>query len=37
MDKKDIEVVLDSIDEQSGSGKLLLIIQLPYLIKSEAR
>ena len=30
-------VLLDSIDEQSGSGKLDLIIQLPYIIKSEAR
>lgn len=30
-------VLLDSIDEQSGSGKLDLIIQLPYVIKSEAR
>ena len=29
--------ILDSIDEQSGSGKLDLIIQLPYIIKSEAR
>ena len=29
--------MLDSIDEQSGSGKLDLIIQLPYVIKSEAR
>lgn len=29
--------LLDSIDEQSGSGKLDLIIQLPYQIKSEAR
>lgn len=29
--------LLDSIDEQSGSGKLDLIIQLPYLIKTEAR
>jgi hypothetical protein len=28
---------LDSIDEQSSSGKLDLIIQLPYVIKSEAR
>jgi hypothetical protein len=28
---------LDVIDEQSGSGKLDLIIQLPYVIKSEAR
>ena len=30
-------VLLDSIDEQSGSGKLDLIIQLPYLIKTDAR
>lgn len=29
--------ILDAIDEQSGSGKLDLIIQLPYVIKSEAR
>ena len=29
--------LLDIIDEQSGSGKLDLIIQLPYVIKSEAR
>jgi hypothetical protein len=29
--------LLDSIDEQSGSGKLDLIIQLPYTIKSQAR
>lgn len=29
--------ILDAIDEQSGSGKLDLIIQLPYIIKSEAR
>lgn len=29
--------LLDSIDEQSGSGKLDLIIQLPYVIKSETR
>ena len=29
--------LLDAIDEQSGSGKLDLIIQLPYVIKSEAR
>jgi len=28
---------LDSIDQQSASGKLDLIIQLPYVIKSEAR
>lgn len=30
-------VILDDIDEQSGSGKLDLIIQLPYTIRSEAR
>lgn len=30
-------VLLDSIDEQSSSGKLDLIIQLPYVVKSEAR
>lgn len=29
--------LLDSIDTQSASGKLDLIIQLPYVIKSEAR
>lgn len=29
--------ILDAIDEQSGSGKLDLIIQLPYVIKSQAR
>lgn len=29
--------LLDLIDEQSGSGKLDLIIQLPYIIKTEAR
>ena len=29
--------LLDAIDEQSGSGKLDLIIQLPYIVKSEAR
>lgn len=29
--------ILDVIDQQSGSGKLDLIIQLPYVIKSEAR
>lgn len=29
--------LLDTIDEQVGSGKLDLIIQLPYVIKSEAR
>lgn len=30
-------ILLDTIDEQSGSGKLDLIIQLPYTIKSQAR
>lgn len=29
--------LLDTIDEQSGAGKLDLVIQLPYAIKSEAR
>lgn len=29
--------LLDSLDEQASSGKLDLIIQLPYVIKSEAR
>lgn len=29
--------LLDSMDEQIASGKLDLIIQLPYVIKSEAR
>lgn len=29
--------ILDVIDEQSGSGKLDLIIQLPYAVKTEAR
>ena len=29
--------LLDYIDEQSGSGKLDLIIQLPYVIKTPAR
>lgn len=29
--------LLDSIDEQSGSGKLDLIIQLPYTVKSALR
>lgn len=30
-------VLLDGIDEKSSSGKLDLIIQLPYIIKTEAR
>lgn len=30
-------VLLDSIDEQSGSGKLDLIIQLPYVVKTDSR
>jgi hypothetical protein len=29
--------LLDAIDDQSASGKLDLIIQLPYVVKSEAR
>ncbi len=29
--------LLDRVDEESGSGKLDLIIQLPYVIKSDAR
>lgn len=29
--------LLDIVDEQSGSGKLDMIIQLPYTIKSETR
>ena len=29
--------ILDSIDDQSGSGKLDLIIQLPYTIKTDAK
>lgn len=28
--------ILDSIDEQSGAGKLDLIIQLPYTVRSDA-
>ena len=30
-------ILLDTVDEQVSSGKLDLIIQLPYIIKSEAR
>ena len=30
-------VLLDQLDEQSASGKLDLIIQLPYTVRSEAR
>jgi hypothetical protein len=29
--------LLDAVDEQASSGKLDLIIQLPYVVKSEAR
>ena len=29
--------LLDAVDEQSSSGKLDMIIQLPYIVKSEAR
>jgi hypothetical protein len=30
-------VLLDAVDEQTSSGKLDLIIQLPYIIKTQAR
>lgn len=30
-------VILDEIDKQSGAGKLDMIIQLPYIIKTDAR
>ena len=30
-------VLLDAVDEQTSSGKLDLIVQLPYTVKSEAR
>ena len=29
--------LLDSVDEQNGSGKLDMIVQLPYIIKTDAR
>lgn len=29
--------ILDAIDEQSGSGKLDIIIKLPYLVRGEAK
>ena len=29
--------ILDVVDEQSGSGKLDLIVQLPYIIKTDAK
>ena len=29
--------LVDTIDEQAGSGKLDMIIQLPYVVKTEAR
>lgn len=29
--------ILDAIDEQSGAGKLDLIIQLPYVVRTDAR
>ena len=29
--------IMDAVDEQAGSGKLDLIIQLPYAVKSEMR
>ena len=30
-------ILLDSVDEQTSSGKLNIIVQLPYLVKTEAR
>ena len=30
-------VLLDAVDEQSASGKLDIIIQLPYVVKSESK
>ena len=30
-------VLLDSVDEQTSAGKLDLIIQLPYIVKTDAR
>ena len=30
-------ILLDAVDEQTSSGKLDLIIQLPYVVKSQAR
>lgn len=30
-------ILLDAVDEQTSSGKLDLIVQLPYTVKSEAR
>lgn len=30
-------IILDAVDEQTGSGKLDLIIQLPYTIKTQTR
>ena len=30
-------VLLDAVDEQASSGKLDLIIQLPYIVKTQAR
>lgn len=29
--------LLDSVDEETGSGKLQMIIQLPYIVKSDLR
>lgn len=29
--------ILDAVDEQSGSGKLDIIVQLPYVIKTETK
>lgn len=30
-------VLIDTVDEETGSGKLNMIIQLPYIIKTESR
>lgn len=30
-------ILLDAVDEETGSGKLNIIVQLPYLVKTEAR
>lgn len=30
-------VLIDAVDEETGSGKLNMIIQLPYIIKTESR
>jgi len=30
-------VLIDAVDEETGSGKLNIIVQLPYIIKTDAR